>query len=75
MQRELTQKDSDILEDNIFTIACIYSNIELVRQGILGGDIVELSDINRTLYLIENEMENAMKNISSTLGANFLKMN
>ena len=75
MQRELTKKDSDILEDNIFTIACIYSNIELVRQGILGGDIVELSDINRTLYLIENEMENAMKNISSTLGANFLKMN
>lgn len=75
MQRELTQKDSDILEDNIFTIACIYSNIELVRQRILGGDIVELSDINRTLYLIENEMENAMKNISSTLGANFLKMN
>ena len=75
MQRELTQKDSDILEYNIFTIACIYSNIELVRQVILGCDIVELSDINRTLYLIENEMENAMKNISSTLGANFLKMN
>lgn len=75
MQRELTQKDSDILEDNIFTIVCIYSNIELVRQGILGGDIVELSDINRTLYLIENEMENAIKNIGSTLGTNFLKLN
>lgn len=75
MKREITQNDSEILEDNMFTITCIYSNIELIRQGILGGDIVEYSDINRTLFLIENEMENAIKNIGSVLDTNFLKLN
>lgn len=74
MKEELAQNDKDLLEDNMFTIACIYSNIELIRQGVLGGDIVRLSDINKVLYLIGNDMENAIKNISIALGTDFLKL-
>lgn len=75
MKRELTAEENNVLEDNVFVITCIYSNIELIRQGILGGDVVELSDINKALYLIGNDMENAIKNISNALGTDFLKLN
>ena len=74
MKEKLTQNDKDLLENNMFTITCIYSNIELIRQGILGGDIVEYSDRNKALYLIGNDMENAIKNISNALGTDFLKL-
>mgnify|MGYP007020620714 CR=1 FL=1 len=75
MKRELTAEENNVLEDNVFVITCIYSNIELIRQGILGGDVVELSDINKALYLIGNDIENAIKNISNALGTDFLKLN
>lgn len=75
MKRELTAEENNVLEDNVFVITCIFSNIELIRQGILGGDVVELSDINKALYLIGNDMENAIKNISNALGTDFLKLN
>ena len=75
MKRELTAEENNVLEDNVFVITCIYSNIELIRQGILGGDVVELSDINKALYLIGNDSENAIKNISNALGTDFLKLN
>lgn len=75
MKRELTAEENNVLEDNVFVITCIYSNIELIRQGILGGDVVELSDINKALYLIGNDMENVIKNISNALGTDFLKLN
>ena len=73
MKREFTNEELNILDEGIFDITCIYSRIALMRQAIIGGDIISKKDIARALYVIEYQLEDTIGNIDSALGSNHLE--
>lgn len=74
MKREFTNEEMFILDEKTFDITCAYSSIAVLRQAVIGGDIVNLKDASRVLFTAELQLSNALEEISKVMGTNYLEM-
>lgn len=74
MKTEFTSEEMLTLDEKTFDITCAYSNIAVLRQAVIGGDIVNLKDVSRVLFTAELQLSNALEEISKVMGANYLEM-
>lgn len=74
MKREFSDEEIEIIDEGIFDITCAYSSIAVLRQAVIGGDIVELKDVSRVLFTAELQLSNALGEISKVMGTNYLEM-
>lgn len=74
MKRELTNEEMFILDEKTFDITCAYSSIAVLRQAVIGGDIVNLKDASRVLFTAELQLSNALEEIGKVMGTNYLEM-
>lgn len=74
MKREFTNEEMSILNEKTFDITCAYSSIAVLRQAVIGGDIVNLKDASRVLFTAELQLSNALEEIGKVMGTNYLEM-
>lgn len=74
MKTEFTNEELNMLDEKTFDITCAYSSIEVLRQAVIGGDIVNLKDVSRVLFTAELQLSNALEEISKVMGTNYLEM-
>lgn len=74
MKREFTNEELFILDEKTFDITCAYSSIAILRQAVIGGDVVNLKDVSRMLFTAELQLSNALSEIGKVMGTNYLEM-
>ena len=74
MKREFTNEEMFILDEKTFDITCAYSSIAVLRQAVSSGDIINLKDVSRVLFIAELQLSNALEEISKVMGTNYLEM-
>lgn len=74
MKREFTNEELFILDEKTFDITCAYSSIAILRQAVSSGDIINLKDVSRVLFIAELQLSNALEEIGKVMGTNYLEM-
>ena len=74
MKREFTNEELFTLDEKTFDITCAYSSIAVLRQAVIGGDVVNLKDVSRVLFTAELQLSNALGEIGKVMGTNYLEM-
>ena len=74
MKREFTNEELFTLDEKTFDITCAYSSIAVLRQAVIGGDVLELKDVSRVLFTAELQLSNALSEIGKVMGTNYLEM-
>ena len=74
MKREFTTEELNMLDEKTFDITCAYSSIAVLRQAVIGGDIINLKDVSRVLFIAELKLSNALEEIGKVMGTNYLEM-
>ena len=74
MKTEFTSEEMFTLDEKTFDITCAYSSIAILRQAVSSGDIINLKDVSRVLFIAELQLSNALEEIGKVMGTNYLEM-
>lgn len=74
MKTEFTSEEMLTLDEKTFDITCAYSSIAILRQAVSSGDIINLKDVSRVLFIAELQLSNALEEIGKVMGTNYLEM-